>query len=108
MAQRMVDSVFLFPPQWSPFQPALSLPSLAAWQRRAGYTVVSVDLNIEFFDWLFSDECAASLQGIVETRRDWSDAVRLAYRSIFAANRTFQADLKRLTQLGAISDRLEH
>src|SRR5215469_10473068 len=51
-----VDMALVFPPQWSPFQPPLSLPSLAAWLRREGFSVASLDANISLYHWLFADE----------------------------------------------------
>lgn len=104
----MLDSLFVFPPQWSPFQPALSLPSLAAWQRRAGYDVDCLDLNLEFFYWLFSEDCAATLASRIDSRDDWSEAVRHAYRSILASREAFRADLTRLRDLRGCADTTDY
>ena len=57
----MTDFLLIFPPQWSPFQPPLAPPSLSAWLKREGFDVSSQDVNILFFEWLLSDECAEIL-----------------------------------------------
>jgi len=89
------DLLLLFPPQWSPFQPPLSLPSLTAWLRRAGYTVHCVDLNIEFFYWLLSDECADILRNILATR-DWPQDRKAAYTAIIDSAPQYRSDLNQL------------
>ena len=55
------DLFLIFVPQWSPFQPALSVPSLSAWLKRAGLGVRSLDANVLLYEWLFSDECGERL-----------------------------------------------
>jgi hypothetical protein len=91
----MPDLLVIFPPQWSPFQPALSLPSLAAWLRRAGFTVRSLDLNLVFYEWLLSDECAGLLSRQT-AESDLAADLKLAYRAIFARVEDFRRDLARL------------
>jgi len=49
------DLLLIFPPQWSPFQPPLGVAALAAWMTRSGHSVKILDLNVEFYHWLFSD-----------------------------------------------------
>ncbi|MBL7259750.1 B12-binding domain-containing radical SAM protein [Paractinoplanes lichenicola] len=78
------DALLLFPPQWSPFQPALALPSLAAWLRRAGHSVECADLNIDFYDWILSNECAGFMGDLV-TSTDLDEQERLGYEAIFAS-----------------------
>src|SRR3954449_3753064 len=78
----MCDLLLVFPPQWSPFQPALSLPSLAAWLKRAGFAVRSLDLNLVFYEWLMSEECAELLCQQTE-ESDLSPSLKLAYHTIF-------------------------
>ena len=46
--------MLLFPPDWYPSEPYLSLPTLTAFLRRAGYDVVQKDVNLEMYDWYFS------------------------------------------------------
>lgn len=89
------DLLLLFPPQWSPFQPPLSLPALAAWLRRAGYAIHCVDLNIEFFYWLLSDECADILRRILAAR-DWPQDRKAAYAAIIDSAPQHRSDLHQL------------
>lgn len=56
------DALLIFPPQWSPFQPPLGLPSLKAWLERAGFTCCIDDLNVRLYDWLLSDESVEILK----------------------------------------------
>lgn len=51
-----VDMHIIFPPQWSPFQPFLSIPSLKAYLSREGYNIEQSDLNIRFYRWFISPE----------------------------------------------------
>ncbi len=46
--------MLLFPPDWYPSEPYLSLPTLTAFLRRSGHAVVQKDLNVEMYDWFFS------------------------------------------------------
>ena len=46
--------MLLFPPDWYPSEPYLSLPTLTAFLRRAGHDVVQKDVNLEMYDWYFS------------------------------------------------------
>ncbi|XOF33762.1 MAG: B12-binding domain-containing radical SAM protein [Candidatus Electrothrix sp. YB6] len=54
----MHDITLIFPPQWSPFQPALTISTLAGWLRNEGYRVGCIDANIDFYHYLLSDEAA--------------------------------------------------
>ena len=48
--------MLLFPPDWYPSEPYLSLPTLTAFLRRAGHDVVQKDVNLEMYDWYFSED----------------------------------------------------
>ncbi|MEV5238539.1 radical SAM protein [Streptomyces cinnamoneus] len=85
----MTDLLLLFPPQWSPFQPALSLPSLSAWLKRAGFQVKSLDMNLAFYEWLFSDECTELLIEQLRTL-DLDESAKLGYKSIFLRAEDFR------------------
>jgi anaerobic magnesium-protoporphyrin IX monomethyl ester cyclase len=91
----MLDLLLIFPPQWSAFQPALSLPSLSAWLKRAGFEVRSLDLNLAFYEWLFSDECAEYLIGRV-ARSEWDRDVKCAYETTFRGARDFRRSIANL------------
>ncbi len=49
--------MLIFPPDWYPSKPYLSLPTLTAFLRKAGHRVVQKDVNLEMYDWFFSDNC---------------------------------------------------
>ena len=46
--------LLLFPPDWLPSEPYLSLPSLTSVLRPAGHDVVQKDINVEMYDMFFS------------------------------------------------------
>ncbi len=96
----MTDLFLAFPPQWSPFQPALSLPSLSAWLRRDGFSVRSVDFNVEFYDWILSEECAGLLLECLGNR-EWEDEVTAAYEVVLSSAADFRRDLDDLRHLDA-------
>jgi len=89
------DILLIFVPQWSPFQPPLSLPSLSAWLRRSGYTVSCVDANIEFYEWLISKDCIPYLESSVQGST-FDEKIRRAYRTIFEAREDFEHDIAKL------------
>ena len=45
----------LFPPDWLPSEPYLSLPSLTSVLRPAGHQVIQKDINVEMYDLMFSE-----------------------------------------------------
>ncbi len=53
---RKMKVMLIYPPDWYPSEPYLSLPSLTAVLRQAGHTVVQKDINCEMYDWYFSEE----------------------------------------------------
>jgi anaerobic magnesium-protoporphyrin IX monomethyl ester cyclase len=53
--RRRFKTMLLFPPEWVPTAPYLALPSLTAVLRSYGHEVVQKDVNIEMYDWFFSD-----------------------------------------------------
>jgi len=48
--------ILIFPPDWYPSEPYLSLPTLTAFLRKAGHCVIQKDMNLEMYDWFFSEE----------------------------------------------------
>lgn len=48
--------MLVFPPDWYPSEPYLSLPTLTAFLRGAGHDVVQKDVNLEMYDWFFSED----------------------------------------------------
>ena len=53
---RKVNVMLIFPPDWYPSEPYLSLPTLTAVLRAAGHAVVQKDVNLEMYDWYFSED----------------------------------------------------
>src|SRR5262245_4603420 len=53
---RKMKVLLIFPPDWFPSEPYLSLPSLTAVLRKAGHTVIQQDVNLEMWDWYFSED----------------------------------------------------
>jgi anaerobic magnesium-protoporphyrin IX monomethyl ester cyclase len=51
-----VDIRLFFPPQWSPFQPFLSTPSLRAYLEPLGFRVSQADLNVGFYEYFIARE----------------------------------------------------
>ncbi|HSA87344.1 MAG TPA: radical SAM protein [Nitrospira sp.] len=55
-AGRKMKVLLIFPPEWFPSEPYLSLPSLTSVLRKAGHTVIQKDVNLEMWDWYFSED----------------------------------------------------
>jgi hypothetical protein len=55
-AGRKMKVLLIFPPDWFPSEPYLSLPSLTSVLRKAGHTVIQTDVNLEMWDWYFSED----------------------------------------------------
>jgi hypothetical protein len=51
-----VKVMLVFPPDWYPSEPYLSLPTLTAFLRTAGHEVIQKDVNLEMYDWFFSGD----------------------------------------------------
>jgi hypothetical protein len=52
---RKMKVLLIYPPDWYPSEPYLSLPCLTAVLRQAGHTVIQKDINLEMYDWYFSE-----------------------------------------------------
>ncbi len=53
---RPMNVMLVFPPDWYPSEPYLSLPTIAAVLRQAGHHVTQKDVNLEMYDWYFSED----------------------------------------------------
>ena len=53
---RKMKVLLIFPPDWYPSEPYLSLPTLTSVLRAAGHTVIQKDVNLEMYDWYFSED----------------------------------------------------
>ena len=54
--EKRAKIMLVFPPDWYPSEPYLSLPTLTAFLREAGHDVVQKDVNLEMYDWFFSGD----------------------------------------------------
>ncbi len=55
--------LLLFPPDWLPSEPYLSLPALTSVLRPAGHEVIQRDINVEMYDLMFSGKFLRHVQG---------------------------------------------
>ncbi|WP_447976571.1 B12-binding domain-containing radical SAM protein [Candidatus Nitrospira bockiana] len=55
-SSRKMKVMLVFPPDWYPSEPYLSLPTLTAVLRAAGHHVIQKDVNLEMYDWYFSED----------------------------------------------------
>ncbi len=67
---RKMKVMLIFPPDWFPSEPYLSLPSLTAVLRQAGHTVIQKDINCEMWDWYFSEDFLKKVLRRVPQRLD--------------------------------------
>ena len=58
-----MKTLLIFPPDWLPSEPYLSLPSLTSVLRPAGHEVVQKDINVEMYDLMFSEKFLRHAQG---------------------------------------------
>lgn len=73
--------LLLFPPNWTPSMPHLALPSLTAYLRQHGVTVIQRDLNAEVFDKILTrqaltESLARLRERLAEARRMGNDPLR--------------------------------
>ncbi|MER3422975.1 MAG: B12-binding domain-containing radical SAM protein [Nitrospiraceae bacterium] len=54
--RKIMKVMLVFPPDWYPSEPYLSLPTLTAVLRAAGHQVIQKDVNLEMYDWYFSQD----------------------------------------------------
>ncbi len=55
--------LLLFPPDWLPSEPYLSLPALTSVLRPAGHEVIQKDINVEMYDMMFGEQFLRHVQG---------------------------------------------
>src|SRR5438094_8918815 len=76
-AGRKLKTMLLFPPEWVPTAPYLALPSLTAVLRQHGHEVVQKDVNIEMYDYFFSDTFLIWVMARMATQRRALEAKEL-------------------------------
>src|SRR6266704_6096379 len=95
---RKMKVMLIFPPDWYPSEPYLSLPSLTAVLRAAGHQVVQKDVNLEMYDWYFSGDFLRRL--VLKRVPQQLDRLRklAQLRSLTEAERELQLALAGLTR----------
>src|SRR5213593_764701 len=95
---RKTKVMLVFPPDWYPSEPYLSLPSLTCVLRAAGHDVVQKDVNLEMYDWYFSEDflCRLVLKRVPQQLDRLRKLSRL--RSLTEAERNLQLALVGLTR----------
>lgn len=66
--------LLVFPPNWSPYRPYLSLPSLSAYLKDSGIDVVQKDFNVEAYDIIMSRRYIEKLGEHLQKRFDLLDS----------------------------------
>ncbi len=61
-----MDLFVIFPPQWSPFQPFLSTPSLKAYLEERNFRVWQEDWNMGFYEYFISEQRVQDAMGRLE------------------------------------------
>jgi len=92
----MHDLTLIYPPQWSPFQPALSIPTLLGWLRKEGYAVNSIDANIDFYHYLLSDEVSNILLDEVSKNKEIEEGEKGAIRAVLSSSAQIRATIKKM------------
>src|SRR5437667_4324482 len=95
---RKTKVMLVFPPDWYPSEPYLSLPSLTCVLRAAGHDVVQKDVNLEMYDWYFSEDflCRLVLKRVPQQLDRLRKLSRL--RSLTEAEQGLQLALAGLTR----------
>src|SRR3989449_11292582 len=95
---RKTKVILVFPPDWYPSEPYLSLPSLTSVLRAAGHDVVQKDVNLEMYDWYFSEDflCRLFLKRVPQQLDRLRKLSRL--RSLTEAEQELQLALAGLTR----------
>jgi hypothetical protein len=63
-----VKPLLVFPPGWTPFGPYLALPALKGYLENRDVHCDIMDLNVDFFDYLFTPEFMAECYEIVQDK----------------------------------------
>jgi hypothetical protein len=59
--------LLIFPPQWTPFAPPLTLPVLTGYMRDKGFEVIQKDSNVDFYNYILSKEFIKKVKTHVDT-----------------------------------------
>jgi hypothetical protein len=104
-SNRAVDLHLIFPPQWSPFQPFLSTPSLKAYLQNKGHRVLQSDWNVGFYGYFISESRAGWARKRLARYIDELDERHSVYRaravhamSVLREHRRHRANAMRLRE----------
>ncbi len=61
-----MKTVFIFPPQWDIFSPSTGIPELMGMLDNIGHETIGFDLNIDFYDYIFTSEYAENALKIAQ------------------------------------------
>ena len=61
MISAVMTIALIYPPACDPTAPYLSIPTLAAWLRKHGKTVLQIDANIESYDLLLRSQAMSDM-----------------------------------------------
>jgi len=87
--KKIMLTKLIFPPQWIPTQPYLSLPALTAYLRANNCDIEQIDVNVSFYDNLLSkngladylDRARSKFQEL-ETRKELSPELQKQYAAL--------------------------
>ncbi len=74
MTKKQKNIILCFPPQWQPTNPYSSAPVLAGQLKAAGYSVVCMDENLTFYDYLLNPAFLARIYGQLSEQLSSTDA----------------------------------
>jgi radical SAM superfamily enzyme YgiQ (UPF0313 family) len=66
--------LLIFPPNWSPYRPYLSLPSLSAYLKSNGINVIQKDFNVEAYNIIMSKDYLKKLEVRLQKQFDVLDS----------------------------------
>jgi hypothetical protein len=62
--------LLVFPPQWTPFSPPLTLPVLTGYLRHNGIETIQIDANVDFYNYILSKDFIRKVKSHVDTFMD--------------------------------------
>ena len=102
-----MKSALVFPPQWFPSQPYLSLPTLKAYLEGKGHVVDQFDFNIEGYETLLSREFLQKCVEVIRTRLS-QPAYTVEERDVKEVYRQILSDPAYLETIYAEVDEAKH
>ncbi|MEW5821477.1 MAG: radical SAM protein [Cyanobacteriota bacterium] len=94
-----MKTLLLFPPQWTPFSPPLSVPVLTAYLRANNIEVIQRDANIEFYNYILSKDFISGVKNKVDTFMDRCNKLLGASGNLYVLPEKAQIKYKVIQQL---------